>query len=186
MKSQDIFILLKLVSLSQSFNDQDNFLLKKDAYSSRGLEASTGVSKSEVSASIKRSIEVGMAKRGRKDKLPKVNVSALIEFIIHGLKYVFPVKPSGIIRGVPTSIAAPILEGRLMTSGDFICVWPDAQGHKMGQAIKPLYKTVPMAVKIDPRLYGYLALIDAIRIGQGRESTFAAEELKQRLRNERI
>ena len=68
-----------------------------------------------------------------------------------------------------------------MTAGEFIYVWPDAMGKEQGQAVEPLYKTVPMAVKKDPRLYGYLALIDAIRLGRGRESNLAAKELDKRL-----
>jgi hypothetical protein len=210
MKSQDIFILLKLVSIDQQVkevkenmeqpikayvhgwegwsleedpedNDSDKNVLA-DAYSNRGLAASTGVSKSEVNASIKRSIDIGMAKLDRKSKLPKANVSALFEFIVHGIKYVYPARPSAIVRGIPTSIAAPVLEGKLMTAGEFIFVWPDAMGKEKGQSVNPLYKTVPMAVKKDPRLYGFLALVDAVRMGQGRESTFAAKELEKRLR----
>lgn len=46
-----------------------------DAYSSRGLEASTGGSKTEVNASLKRSYNIGMAKIDRKSKLPKANIS---------------------------------------------------------------------------------------------------------------
>ena len=210
MKSQDIFILLKLVSLEQQARDYldsgmipavegdvydwqgwelDEDILAQDyeqslseAYSNRGLEASTGVSKSEVNASLKRSMFVGMAKVDRKSKLLKANVSALLEFIEHGIKYVFPAKPSAMVRGIPTSIAAPVLEGKLMTAGEYIYVWPDALGKEMGQSVEPLYKTVPMAVKKDPRLYGFLALVDAIRLGAGRESAFAAKELDKRLK----
>ena len=69
-----------------------------------------------------------------------------------------------------------------MTAGEFIHVWPDPVGKEMGQSVLPLYKTVPMAVKKDPRLYEYLALVDAIRLGKGRESAYAAEELEKRLR----
>ena len=209
MKSQDIFILLKLISLDQQIK-QDKENIKQfskvggnawvgwnlnesperyemqqtviaDAYSNRALEASTGVSKSEVNASIKRSIAVGLAKLDRQTRKPKVNITALLEFIIYGIKYVYPATPSAIRRGIPTSFAAPILQGKLMTAGDYIYIWPDAMGKEMGQAVVPLYKTVPMAVKKDPRLYGYLALIDAIRLGQGRESSLAAKELDKRL-----
>ena len=210
MKSQDIFILLKLVSLDQQakvykenmakpskayFHGWEGWNLDQnpenqdidqpvlaDAYSNRGLEASTGLSKSEVNASIKRSIAIGMAKLDRKNKLPKANINALLEFIEHGIKYVYPVKPSAMVRGIPTSIAAPVLEGKLMTAGEYICVWPNAKGKEMGQSVEPLYKTVPIAVKKDPRLYGYLALVDAIRMGQSRESAFAVKELQKRLR----
>ncbi|MDT8384534.1 MAG: transcriptional regulator [Gammaproteobacteria bacterium] len=210
MKSQDIFILLKLVSLDQQSKEyldsgmvqpakgyvydwegwelDENFLaqgyeqLLSEAYSNRGLAASTGVSKSEVNASLKRSISVGMAKLDRKSGFPKANVGALLEFIAHGIKYVYPARPSAIVRGIPTSIAAPVLEGKLMTAGEYIYVWPDAIGKEKGQAVEPLYKTVPMAVKQDPRLYGFLALVDAIRLGGGRESAFAVEDLEKRLR----
>ena len=153
-----------------------------EAYSNRGLAASTGVSKSEVNASIKRSMSVGMAKVDRKSKLAKANINALLEFIQHGIKYVFPAKPSAMVRGIPTSIAAPVLEGKLMTAGEYIYVWPDAMGKEMGQSVEPLYKTAAMAVKKDPRLYGFLALVDAIRLGAGRESTFAYKELERRLK----
>ena len=206
MKSQDIVILLKLISLDQQVKQNSKQPEKVDsnvwvgwslnespesyqvqpvldeAFSNRGLEASTGISKSEVNASIKRSIAVGMAKLDRKSNQPKANVTALLEFIVHGIKYVYPANPSAITRGIPTSFAAPVLKGKLMTAGEFIYVWPDAMGKEQGQAVEPLYKTVPMAVKKDPRLYGYLALIDAIRLGQGRENSFAAKELEKRLR----
>jgi len=209
MKSQDIFILLKLVSIAQqaglySVRKGDLEVAEKqdgqgwkiedrpidlvsghsalaDACSSRGLEASTGVSKSEVNASINRSIAIGMAMLDRKSKLPKVNVSALLEFIVYGIKYVFPANPSAMVRGLPTSFAAPVLKGITMTAGEFIHVWPDAEGSDKGQSVQPLYKTVPMAVKKDPRLYSFLALVDAIRVGQARESDMAKKELAIRL-----
>ncbi len=125
-------------------------------------------------------MSVGMAKLDRKSKLPKTNIRALLEFIVHGIKYVFPANPSAIVRGIPTSIAAPVLKGKLMTAGEYIYVWPDALGNEKGQSVVPLYKTVPMAVKKDPRLYEFLALVDAIRLGAGR--AFAAKELKKTLR----
>jgi len=209
MKSQDILILLKLVCLDrQAENYKENMQLPSkahvhgwegwlegdesvvdldspvlvDAYSSRGLEASTGVSKTEVNASLKRSYNIGMAKIDRKSKLPKANVSALLEFIEYGIKYVYPVKPAAIVRGIPTSIAAPVLKGRLMTAGDYIYVWPDAMGKEKGQSVAPLYKSVPFAVKKDPHLYALQALLDAIRMGQSRESEFAVKTLKKELR----
>lgn len=84
---------------------------------------------------------------------PKANLNALREFIIHGLKYVFPAKPAEIVRGIPTSFAAPVLEGQLMTTGEIIYVWPDARGKSKGQSVDPLFKSVPNAVKRDPLLY---------------------------------
>ena len=45
----------------------------------------------------------------------------------------------------------------------------------------PLFKTVPGAVKKDPRLYEYLALIDAIRLGNAREANLANEILREKV-----
>lgn len=81
----------------------------------------------------------------------------MLEFIEYGIKYVYPVKPAAVVRGIPTSIAAPVLKGKLMTAGDYIYVWPYAMGKEKGQPVTPLYKSVPFAVKKDPHLYALLA-----------------------------
>lgn len=152
--------------------------------SMRGLSNETGISKSEISQSLKRSYYSGLAKPDRMNGLPKANVSALLEFVIHGIRYVFPVRPAELTRGIATSLAAPVLHGRLMTAGELAAVWPDARGNSTGQAVSPLFKTVPFAVRRDPQLYGYLALVDAIRIGQPRERKLASKLLEASLQGE--
>ena len=117
----------------------------------------------------------------RKTKFPRANNRALKEFIEHGLKYVFPADPGKIMRGIPTSFAAPIMAGKLMSAGDVINVWPDPTGKEKGQSIQPLFKSVPRAVKQDPELYKLLALVDAIRLGNARESKIAIELLEESL-----
>jgi hypothetical protein len=193
MKSQDIFILLKLVSLQQqgqfveidAANESDvDIFPVSDPYSARGLAAALGISKSEVNASINRSIAVGMAIQDRVTNHPKANRKAVLEFIIYGLKYVFPAKPAGIARGIPTSFSAPVLKGELLSAGEFVYVWPDARGKEKGQSVMPLFKSVPVAVKKDPRLYEYLALVDAIRLGNPRELKIAIKILKERFQAE--
>ena len=57
------------------------------------------------------------------------------------------------------------------------------EGRVRGLSIEPLFKSVPEAVQKDQRLYEYLALVDAIRLGKQRESNLAVERLKQRLLN---
>ena len=216
MKSQDIFILLKLVSIkkdeekagyrlneapSSYFHGWEGWDIDEDSleseawpedsashdladrYTVRGLSSSLGVSKSEVDASIKRSISVGMAMRDRNTNYPKVNTKALLEFLVHGLRYVFPAKPGAIARGIPTSFAAPVMEGDLMTAGDHIYVWPDPKGKSSGQSVAPLFKSVPEAVKKDPLLYECLALIDALRLGSPREANLAENLLNERIRS---
>ena len=145
----------------------------------RGLAAETGISKSEVSQALKRNYFAGLAKPDRKSGLPKANFKALLEFVVHGLRYVFPVKPAELTRGIATGLAAPVLQGHIMTAGELAPVWPDANGKSKGQAIAPLFKSVPFAVRKDPQLYEYLALADAIRIGQTRERALASEFLEK-------
>lgn len=152
-------------------------------YGVRALAESTGISKSEVSLALQRCYEVGLAKLNRLSKVPRVNASALTEFIVHGLKYVFPVKPAEITRGIATAWAAPVLQGQIMSAGELVPVWPDARGNTKGLAIAPLFKSVPYAVRSDPRLYSMLALTDAIRIGQSRERNLAIEKLVTMLRD---
>ncbi|MCY4035095.1 MAG: hypothetical protein OXF24_06085 [Hyphomicrobiales bacterium] len=140
-----------------------------------------GISKTEVSASIQRSIDVGMATRDSKSGYPRVNKKALLDFVTHGLKYVFPAKPAEIVRGVPAAFSAPMLKGKILSMDDYIYVWPHAEGSKKGQSVKPLFKSLPKAALDDECFYEYLALVDAVRIGNPREANMAADMLKQRL-----
>jgi DNA-binding transcriptional ArsR family regulator len=211
MKSQDIFLLLKLVSIAQqekalelspqthldNWKDWDEEAYSSDPleepyfdasnksapqYSIRALADATGISKSEVSQALQRCYEVGLAKLERGTAVPRVNSNALSEFILHGLRYVFPAKPAEITRGIATAWAAPVLQDSLMSAGDIIPVWADARGNTKGQAITPLFKSVPAAVKKDKRLYALLALTDAIRIGLARERKIASEKLESMLK----
>ncbi|WP_369064095.1 hypothetical protein [Enterobacter sp. MALB-1] len=147
----------------------------------RGLSDSLGFSKSEVNNSFYRCLDVNLIKIDRSSNKPAVNKKVLFNFIKYGLRLVFPVKPGRIERGLPTTFAAPILSGRLLSGGELIMVWPDPLGKEMGQAITPLYKSVPYAVKQDPELYAYLALMDAVRLGNPREMKVALELLEEKL-----
>lgn len=156
-------------------------LAQASLYTARGLAEQLGVGKTEVNKAINRCIAVGMTNLDHRTNRPKVNLKALREFIVYGLKYVFPANPAEITRGIPTSFAAPVLEGQLMTAGETIHVWPDARGKNKGQSVEPLFKSVPYAVKHDRLLYEYLALVDAIRLGSPREAALAERLLKERL-----
>ena len=208
MKGQDLLLLLKLVSLERqqaaavpgnrsetkiphdwrgwatlpSEETEAPAAVGEDAFSMRGLEESTGISKSEVSHALRRCIEVGLAKAERGSGTPRANTRALLGFVMYGLKYVFPAHPGPLVRGIPTAHAAPVLAGRLLSAGEHIHVWEDGYGNVQGQRVKPLYKSVPRAARRDAELYAMLALLDAIRIGQERESALAGKLLAQYLR----
>jgi hypothetical protein len=147
----------------------------------RALEQQTGISKSQINLSLKRCIDIGLAKTDRKHGLPRTNTKALYEFIIYGLKYVFPARAGELTRGIATAFAAPVLKDKLLSAGEYQLVWPDARGKTKGLAVEPLFKSATFAAKKDPEMYALLALVDAIRLGQPRESNLASAMLKDRL-----
>lgn len=110
------------------------------------------------------------------------NISALEEFLIHGLKYAFPAEHSNVTRGVPTSYAAEPLKSEIAMSNEPPPVWPWPEGDTRGIGLKPLYKKVPQAALRDSELYELLALVDAIRAGRARERKLAEQDLVRRLR----
>lgn len=183
MQSQDIVILLKLVSIQNQEEEQDGHHPSmgvesgEDPFSVRNLEAALGISKTEVSASLKRSLISGLAARDGQHGRPRPKRRQLFNFIIHGLKFAFPAKPGTIQRGIPTGFSAPMLDNELMSAGRYSYVWPYARGHSEGISVTPLYKSVPDAAQRDDRLYEYLALTDAIRLGNQREVGLAGERL---------
>lgn len=152
---------------------------RRGLFTVRQLASTANISKTQVSLSLQRSIDSGIAVVDRKTGLPKVNAKALHGLIVHAVKYVFPAKKGPINRGIPTAMAAPVLRDQILTGGDFVPVWPDPRGTTMGQAIEPLFEGVTSAVANDPMLYALLALTDAMRIGQPREQSIASENLRE-------
>ncbi|WP_081427397.1 MarR family transcriptional regulator [Pseudomonas frederiksbergensis] len=151
----------------------------EDRYTLRSLAESLGLSKSEISNSFVRCREAGLVTNDYETSLPKVNRLALLKITEHALKYFFPVKPGALVRGIPTGFASPVLSKHLKSAGGNIHVWPDPHGTERGQAVEPIYKTVPEAVKNDRTLYHYLALVDSIRLGGPRETSVAIQLLKK-------
>lgn len=142
-----------------------------------------GLSPSEVHGAIQR-LRSSRLLHGAALK-DKPNVSALEEFLVHGLKYAFPAEHGEVTRGIPTSYAAEPLKSEIAASNDLPPVWPWHEGNTRGVAFEPLYKSVPHAALRDPALYQLLALVDAIRDGRARERNLAERDLVQRLRSSR-
>jgi hypothetical protein len=107
---------------------------------------------------------------------------AVEEFLVHGVKYVFPPIRGEATRGIPTAYAAPPLRDLIAQDGDLPPVWPDAEGTVRGLTLEPLHRAVPKAARQDRDLYELLALIDALRDGRARERQLAERELIARLR----
>jgi len=165
LRTQDILILLKLLPWGREWTfDQ--------------IAHELGLSSSAVHRSIDRAVKAGLFNRARKE----VDHSALAEFLVHGVRYVFPAEWEGEARGVPTAWAAAPLSRQLSHSGSNPPVWPDPHGEVFGIALSPLDPRVPDAARRDESLGELLALVDAIRIGGARERGVAAKQLKERLR----
>ena len=160
MRPQDIVILLKKVTLAG--RDMTNAQVAKDL----------GISASEVSEALERCRIARLVDNTKQ----RVNILALKEFLIHGLKYVFPVQPQSRVRGIATSISASPLSDMILSDKEAY-VWPYAKGNMRGESIAPLYRTVPMAVQNDSMLHSLLAITDTFRIGRAREVEIAKEEL---------
>jgi len=109
------------------------------------------------------------------------NNNNLKEFLIHGVKYAFPVERGGPTRGIPTAEAAAPLNQHFPRDFPLPPVWPHAAGPFRGIAFSPLYKNVPEAAMRDPKLYELLALVDAIREGRAREREIAIRELTAKI-----
>jgi hypothetical protein len=138
------------------------------------------MSASEVHASVQRAQRCHLLHGPELRNLP--NFSALEEFLVHGLRYVFPSERGGLTRGVATSYAAGPLRGILAQGNEPIPVWPYEEGKQRGITFEPLYRTAPIAALRDPSFYEYLVLADALRDGRIRERKIAENELHRRLR----
>lgn len=72
----------------------------------------------------------------------------------------------------------------LLSGGEHIYAEKDALGSDMGQSIEPLFKSVPSAARQGEALYAMLALVDAIQLGNERETSLAKALLAQQRRGE--
>lgn len=161
MKPQDIVILLKIVAI-----DTENWQQKP-------LAEALGMSQSEVSQSVARSHYAGLLFGNGK----RVMKSALLEFLQFGIAYTFPQKPGAVVRGIATAHSAAPLNKSIDSTESY--VWPYSKGNLRGQAILPLYTSVPEAALKDEKLHELLALTDALRVGKAREKALAVAELKR-------
>ena len=142
------------------------------------LSQELGMSASEIHAAVRRSAEAGLIEPVTRVPLRK----PLEDYLLHGVRYAFPAKRGSLARGIPTAYAAPPLSAQISLD-ELPPVWPDSEGQTKGYAIEPLYRSVPKAVKSNPKLYELLALVDALRVGRARERKLAEEELRKRLQH---
>src|SRR5271163_3843306 len=122
LKPQDIVVLLKLLSYGDD----------RPSYAQMGEELF--LSPSEVHASVKRAKEAHLIVGLEPDAVP--NKAAVLEFLVHGLKYSFPSERGELTRGMPTSYAAEPLKQKISPGNDPPPVWPSPEGTARGYSLK--------------------------------------------------
>ncbi len=205
LKAQDLLIALKLVALQVDRNlhaqaveqriaqlqksdlsDVDKAIEEIDLepvsdWTYRSLSAATKISVSEVNGAIQRALKSDLLVKPDEDARPRPMKSSLLEFIEHGVRYVFPAERGEPARGIPTAFAAPLFENLLASQGELAPVWRYANGSVFGYTLGPIYKTAPFAAARDPILYELLVLLDVFRVGRQREKSIAHRMLEERL-----
>ncbi|HEU4774083.1 MAG TPA: MarR family transcriptional regulator [Lysobacter sp.] len=168
LKPQDLLVLLK----AKAHPGQ--------RWTYAALAAALYMSPSQVHASVKRATAAGLSVvRGRGDWAPVR--PALLEFVVHGARYVWPAMTGPVKRGVPTSFGAEPLAKHITAAPNEAPVWAHPAGSAKGPSLSPLYRTAPAAALADPALHRLLALLDAVRVGRVRERTLAVDLLRREI-----
>lgn len=168
LKPQDLLVLLKVVA-----NPSQRW-----TYAALGEALS--MSSSETHASVKRAQTCGLAAAQASGAWTPVR-STLLEFVLHGVRYVWPAILGPAKRGVPTSFGVEPLSSQLMVVPGEAPVWAHPQGSAKGPTLSPLYRTAPQSALNDPALHRLLALLDALRAGRARERALAAMQMEVEL-----
>ncbi len=165
LKPQDVVLLNKLIA-----NPNKDYRISDLSYE-------LGISGAEISHSFYR--------LQRSELINPIDRKPLrqnaLEFLLHGLRYVFPAKLEAVANGVPTAHSALPLSKKISSAKNDQYIWPYSEGEVRGHSIIPLYPSVPEACMRDENLHELLALCDGIRVGRARERKLAKEELEKRI-----
>lgn len=168
LKPQDLLVLLKVAAHPPQ------------RWTYAALGEALAISASEAHASVKRAVASGLAVVLARGEWSPVRPN-LLEFILHGVRYIWPATPGPVKRGVPTAFGAEPLASQLTVATGEAPVWEHPTGGAKGPTLSPLYRTVPQAALADPALHRLLALLDALRIGRARERSLAAKLMEAEL-----
>jgi len=168
LKPQDLLVLLKVIAHPGQ------------RWTYAALGEALAMSASETHACVKRAVACGLAVAPERGEWSPVR-PALLEFLQHGVRYVWPAVAGPVKRGVPTSFGAEPLASKLNAAAGAAPVWAYPEGKAKGPSLSPLYRTAPQAALADPALHQLLALVDALRTGRARERALAAELLASAL-----
>lgn len=167
LKPQDVVVLLKIAVMGE------------EPWTYQRLAMELAMSSSEVHAGVRRAVAARLMSGASAEGRPVR--AALLEFLVHGVRYAYPPERGALTSGTPTGYAAPPLNAEIVQPNEPPPVWPYAEGKVRGYSFAPLYPSVPVAAARDRKLYELLALVDAMRDGRARERKLAEKELQARL-----
>ncbi|MDP2600591.1 MAG: hypothetical protein Q8P84_07680 [Deltaproteobacteria bacterium] len=168
IRPQDVVVLLKIVALGE------------ESWRHVDLAQYLNLSQSEVSEALNRCQLSGLVSPDKK----RVMRASFLEFLVYGLKYVFPVELGPVCLGMPTAHSMTPLNKKIVSKKEEQYVWPAIDGVLKGHSIRPLYEKIPDAARKDKKLHELLALVDALRVGRTREQKLAVSELRKRILGE--
>jgi DNA-binding transcriptional ArsR family regulator len=143
----------------------------------RELGSRLGLSPSAVHRSVHALRDAQLVDESQHPQLAQVD-----EFLTHSVRYVFPPRMRGEVRGIATAWAAPPLRDLLAETGGIPPVWADPQGDVRGIDFEPLHPSAPEIARRDRVLGERLALIDALRLNDARIRELARSELHKHFR----
>lgn len=168
LKPQDLLVLLKVAAHPPQ------------RWTYAALGEALAMSASEAHASVKRAVASGLAVAPSRGEWSPVRPN-LLEFVLHGVRYVWPATSGPVKRGIPTAFGAEPLASELTAAPGDAPVWAHPDGKAKGPTLSPLYRTAPQAALADPALHRLLALLDALRVGRARERSLAAKLMEAEL-----
>ncbi len=174
LKPQDVVIAIKLLQVREG--------LAVPTYAELALALK--MSPSEAHAGVRRAVEVGLLRRAvdSPGQMPLPVRSALREFLVSGVKYVWPAKIGATARGIPTCTGVASVASELgVPEPESPSVWKHPLGTVRGETIAPLYPKLPEVCSQDAWLHAWLALVDILRSRTGREASLAANAVQRRL-----
>lgn len=170
-KAQDVLVLLKLLTIAD------------EPWTFTRLAKSLGLSVGASHNALTHLRAAGLVYEHAGDAVVARRRAA--DFLVHGVPAVFYPVRGAIERGIPTGTSAPMLlkyaSAGAKVEGAIPIVWPSATGKVRGETLLPIYDTAPKAALADAALYELLALVDAVRVGHGKERKACADALTSKV-----
>lgn len=116
------------------------------------------------------------------DSSKKVDRSALLNFIKHGLRIAFPAQVGSLRKGIKTSLSNISLQRSLKKKPEISYVWESGNGKAVGQSVIPLYPGICQLARKDKEFYELISTIESIRLENKDVTKIAVKHLTFALR----